>query len=133
LIVWQVAMELVVAVYALLRQLPTEERFALSAQLRRAVVSVPANIAEGEGRRGARELAHHLGIARGSLAEVDTLIRICVRLGSLSDTDIGTASRLVIRTRQLYSACFSTPSEPGRAQAPHARRPTSQPSSTAAN
>ena len=101
LIVWQVAMDLVVEVYALLRRLPIEERYALSAQLRRAVVSVPANIAEGEGRHGRRELAHHLRIARGSLAEVDTLLRICVRLRYLSETAVEAAASLFIRARQL--------------------------------
>jgi hypothetical protein len=66
LIAWQKAMQLVPAVYRLVRQLPAEERYALSDQLRRAVVSIPANIAEGQARQHAAEFAQHLAIARGS-------------------------------------------------------------------
>jgi four helix bundle protein len=101
LIVWQVAKDLVVQVYELIGHLPDTEGFAPAAQLRRAVVSVPANIAEGEGRRGERSFAHQLRIARGSLAEVDTLLRICLRLRYLTRLDIDAASALIVRTRQL--------------------------------
>ncbi len=80
LIAWQKAMELIPMVYALVKQLPTEERFELGSQLRRAVVSVPANIAEGQARQSPNEFRQHLSIARGSLAEVDTLLEIGIRL-----------------------------------------------------
>jgi four helix bundle protein len=133
LVVWQVAMDLVVEVYALVRRLPSEERFALSMQLRRAVVSVPANIAEGEGRGRARELAQYLRIARGSLAEVDTLIRIGVRLEYLSETEAEAASGLVVRTRQLLQRLLQHAEQRAREGAnrqrptPNARRPTNPP------
>jgi four helix bundle protein len=133
LVVWQVAMELVVEVYTLVRRLPSEERFALCMQLRRAVVSVPANIAEGEGRGRARELAQHLRIARGSLAEVDTLIRIGVRLEYLSETEAEAASGLVIRTRQLLQRLLQYAEQRAREGANHQRptpnalRPTNPP------
>lgn len=72
LIVWQKSMELVRAVYALTKQLPKEEIFALSNQLRRAVVSIPSNIAEGYGRNSKQDYLRFLNIARGSKYEVET-------------------------------------------------------------
>ena len=65
LIVWQKAMDLRVAVYEATRSWPREEALGLTAQARRAAVSVPANIDEGHGRTGAREFLHHLSIAHG--------------------------------------------------------------------
>ena len=79
LVAWQRAMDLVDAVYVATRNWPPDERFGLTSQIRRAVVSVPANIAEGQGRNGRAEFAHHLGIANGSLSEVETMIRIATR------------------------------------------------------
>ena len=84
---WQQAMELVPRIYVLVRQLPPEERFALGEQIRGATVSVPANIAEGHARRHAREFLQHLSIARGSLAEVHTLVLIARRLGYVGDLE----------------------------------------------
>jgi four helix bundle protein len=79
LVVWQKAMDLVDTVYDATEGWPKREEFGLSNQVRRAVVSVPANIAEGKGRTGPREYAHHLSIAHGSLWEVETLLRIGTR------------------------------------------------------
>lgn len=74
--------------------LPPEERFGLWSQLTRAASSVPMNIAEGRGRQGTREFANFLSIARGSLAELDTAMEICVRLGYLTRTDLATIDQL---------------------------------------
>lgn len=74
-------MELTDAVYDLVRQFPADERFALSDQLRRAVVSIPSNIAEGFGRDTHKDFAHFLSQARGSLYETDTQLEIAVRRG----------------------------------------------------
>jgi four helix bundle protein len=74
--VWQEALDLVPDVYCLVLRFPGTEQFGLSSQLRRAVVSVPANIAEGQGRLYVKEFIRHLSIARGSLAEVDTLVHV---------------------------------------------------------
>lgn len=80
LIVWQKAMTLVEAVYSVTATFPKEERYALTSQIRRAVVSVPANIAEGQGRRLTREYLYFLANARGSLLELDTHLEIALRL-----------------------------------------------------
>jgi len=72
LVVWQKAMELVKLVYDLTRKFPKEELFGLTLQIRKAVVSVPSNIAEGQGRRSTREFIRHLSIAYGSLMETET-------------------------------------------------------------
>ena len=81
LVVWQRGMELVTASYAIVGTLPAHERFALSSQIRRAALSVPANIAEGHGRLHRGDFIHHLSIANGSLRELDTLLEAASRLG----------------------------------------------------
>ena len=81
LAVWEQAMELCESVYVLLRKFPVEEKYALCDQLRRAVVSIPSNIAEGNGRGSKTEYARFLAIARGSLFEVRTQLELSERLG----------------------------------------------------
>lgn len=85
LIVWQKAMDLVELVYAATRMFPREEIYALTSQLRRAAVSIPSNIAEGQARRSTAEFLHFLSIAQGSRAEVETQILLAQRLGYSSD------------------------------------------------
>jgi len=84
LIVWQKSMDLVVAVYKASKTFPSDERFGLTGQLRRAAVSIPANIAEGYGRKHRGEYLYHLSVAAGSLAEVETHLAISVRLEFIS-------------------------------------------------
>ncbi len=84
LIVWQKSMQLVKAVYALLEMLPKKELYALDAQMRRAVISIPSNIAEGQGRSTVKDFIHFLSIARGSKYELETQILICIDLGYFS-------------------------------------------------
>ncbi len=86
--VWQTAMNLVPVVYQLVKLLPREERFALADQLRRAAISIPANIAEGHARRYTKEYLQHLSIARGSLAELHTLLLLAEKLGYLSSQQV---------------------------------------------
>ena len=69
---WKAAMELAKAVYAMTSRFPKEEVYGLTAQMRRAAVSIPSNIAEGAARRSAREFSQHLSVALGSLAELET-------------------------------------------------------------
>ena len=79
--VWKLGIELVKRVYALSRSLPNSEKFGLISQMQRAAVSVPANVAEGCARSHTREFLHHLAIARGSLAELETYFVIASELG----------------------------------------------------
>ena len=97
LIVWQRAMELVVDVYGMTRSFPECERYGLSSQLRRSAVSIPSNIAEGQGRLTRGEFRQFLGHARGSLSEVETQVSIATRLGYLSEN----------QTNQLLCRCSS--------------------------
>jgi four helix bundle protein len=87
LIAWQKAMDLVQTIYETVRDFPKEEIYGLTSQLKRAAISVPSNIAEGQGRKSTREFIHHLSIAYGSLMEVETQILIAVRLGYLTQKD----------------------------------------------
>jgi four helix bundle protein len=80
LIVWQKAMDFVVAVYQITARFPREEVYGLTSQLRKSAVSVPSNIAEGQGRTSTREFSNFLSIARGSLNEAETQILIAERL-----------------------------------------------------
>ncbi|NBK23655.1 MAG: four helix bundle protein, partial [Spirochaetia bacterium] len=74
-------MDMVVAVYELTAGFPAQERYGLASQMQRAAVSIPANIAEGYGRVHRGDYVHHLSIARGSLAELETHIALAARLG----------------------------------------------------
>ncbi len=87
LIVWQKAMEMVTEIYKATQRFPKEEQYGLTSQLRRAAVSVPSNIAEGQGRLTRGEFRQFLGQAKGSLAEIDTQLMISANLGYLSDSN----------------------------------------------
>ena len=82
--VWRLAMELVEEIYKLCIEFPKHEVYGLTSQLQRAAVSVPSNIAEGQARNSSKEFNHFLGIARGSLAELETQIMLAQRLGYLA-------------------------------------------------
>lgn len=83
--VWKASMELVVRVYEETSSFPGSETYGLTAQMRRAAVSVPSNIAEGKGRLTDRDRAHFFSQARGSLLEIETQIMIANRLHYVSD------------------------------------------------
>ena len=83
LVVWQKAMLFAKSVYSLQKQLPKEEVYGLGDQIRRAVVSIPSNIAEGFGSESKSEFRHFLSIARGSLYEVKTQLQLAESLGYL--------------------------------------------------
>jgi four helix bundle protein len=88
LIAWQKAMDLVEDIYKATKQLPSEELYGLTSQLRRAVVSIPSNIAEGQGRTSKREFQQFLSIAHGSLREVETQLIISRRLGYFTSEEV---------------------------------------------
>ena len=99
--VWQVGMDLVVDVYRGTDAFPSAERFGLTSQMRRAVVSIPSNVAEGHARRTDGAYLNHVRIALGSQAELGTQIEAALRLGFLeADKAAGLLSE-VDRTRQL--------------------------------
>ena len=85
LLVWQKADDLALQVYRATKDFPKDEIYGLTSQLRRAAVSVSANIVEGCGRQGKRELKHFVNIALGSLAETEYLLELSLRLGYLSE------------------------------------------------
>lgn len=93
--IWQKARTLVKAVYEITEKLPKEELYGLTSQIRRAVVSVPANIAEGAGRGTDRDFGHFLNIARGSLFELDTLLILAKDLEYISESELGTVSEMI--------------------------------------
>jgi len=88
LMVYQKALEWVAMVYQLVKMLPTEERYALGDQLRRASVSVTSNIAEGMSRSSDKEAAHFLEISYGSLMEVQSQLEVALLLRFISDSDM---------------------------------------------
>ncbi len=107
LTVWQKAMGLVEAVYRLIKLLPSEEVYGLSAQMRRAAVSIPSNIAEGYGRKAAKEYARFLSIARGSNLELETQLLLCVRLGYIPETHIQDALNQSEEIGRMLNALIS--------------------------
>ena len=86
LLAWQEAMKLVAAVYRETANFPKDERYGLVVQTRRAAVSIPSNIAEGAGRNSPGELIQFLGIASGSLAELETELELALMLNYLPDS-----------------------------------------------
>ena len=87
LVVWQKAVDLYAEVGAVTDMLPAREQYSLGDQLRRAALSVSANIAEGTGREGGREAKHFFNIAKGSVYEVVSLLEAARRRGRLADAD----------------------------------------------
>jgi four helix bundle protein len=96
--VWQAAMELVEHIYRVTKSFPKEEIYGLTAQLRRAAVSVPSNIAEGKGRSSEKELVQFLHHSRGSLFEIETQVALALRLNYI---DSATNEKLLRETRRV--------------------------------
>ena len=101
--VWKKYMDLVEEIYRLLKKLPKEETYALADQMRRAAVSIPSNIAEGQSR-GAKEFIQFLKVARGSRAELETQLLICERLNYLTRADIESSLNLLEEISKMLSA-----------------------------
>jgi len=87
LIVWKKSIALVGTIYSSTRSFPKEEMYGMTSQIRRAGVSIPANIAEGQARNSKGEFRQFLGIAQGSLAELETLLEISKNLGYLTSSN----------------------------------------------
>jgi len=88
LLVWQKAIDLVTTVYRLTKAFPADEKFGMTAQMQRAAVSIPANIAEGHGRKSTKAYLNHVSIANGSLMELETLLQIAARLEYLDNKQL---------------------------------------------
>ena len=88
LLVWQRGMDLVVETYKLTRGFPKEELYGLTSQVRRSALSIPSDIAEGQGRGVGAEFAHHLRISQGSLQELETQLRLAERLQYVSAAEL---------------------------------------------
>jgi four helix bundle protein len=94
-------MELAKQIYLLTSRFPYEEKFGLVSQLRRAAVSVPSNIAEGQARNTTGEYVQFLSHAEGSAAELDTQLRLSIELGYCASTDVEDAFRLVTDVQKM--------------------------------
>ena len=101
--VWQDAMGTARDIYRLTNLLPSEEKFGLISQMRRAAVSIPCNIAEGAARRGKKEFKNFLGIAQGSLSELDTQLDLCVLLEFLEAKVLGEVEEKLIRVDKMLT------------------------------
>ncbi len=102
--VWQKSMDLVIEVYSLIKLLPKEELYGLSNQMKRAAVSIPSNIAEGQQRGSKRDFAKFLTIARGSNAELQTQLMICERLDYLYSDQTEKALALTHEVGKMLTA-----------------------------
>ncbi len=101
--VWHAAMQLTTEIYGLTAGFPGEERYGLVAQMRRAAVSIPSNIAEGAARQGAAEFRNFLSIAQGSLSELDTQLELALALGLASQDKVSTLSDLMTRVDKMLT------------------------------
>ncbi len=101
LLVWQAAIDLAVETYRIAANLPDSERYGLRAQMQRASVSVAANIAEGNGRAATGAYINHLGIAHGSLMELETYLVLVVRLRFLGSEDTASSASLARETGKM--------------------------------
>jgi four helix bundle protein len=103
LLVWQKGMDFVDAIYDLSRDFPKTERFGLTSQITRAAVSVPANIAEGQGRPGSKDFAHFLTVARSSVHEAETLLTIAIRRRFITEAAAKDAFQLSLELSKMLA------------------------------
>ena len=108
LIAWQKAVKLVTEIFRVSKRFPSEELFGLTSQLRRAAISIPSNIAEGQGRLGRKEFLHFLGNARGSLGEVETQIIIARNLDYLSEAEMNDILELSAEVGRILNGLLSS-------------------------
>ncbi len=104
LVVWQRGMSLVFSVYEIVSSFPAEERFALGDQMRRSVVSIPSNIAEGYARDSKKEFRHFLAISAGSLAELETQLLICEHLNYCPTEKVATILTQMNEIRKMLTS-----------------------------
>lgn len=105
--VWQKGIELVAIVYKITSSFTEEEKYGLSAQMRRAAVSIPSNIAEGHLRKAAKDFKQFLSIARGSCAELETQIIISHKLGFIHDNNFNILFPKIEELSKMLSSFYS--------------------------
>jgi four helix bundle protein len=104
LVVWQKGMLLAKQVYQLTQSFPSEENFGLVSQMRRAAVSVPSNIAEGQARNTTGEFVQFVSHAEGSLAELDTQIRLSIELGFCRELAVKSIQELIVEEQKMLKS-----------------------------
>ena len=110
LVVWQDSIQLAKTIYKLTEKFPKHETYALADQIRRAIVSVPSNIAEGQARKAPGDFRRFLHIALGSLAEVDTQLVLAQEFGYLNGNDVdGLFEQIQVLRKKLYALINSLP------------------------
>ena len=114
--VWRLSHELALRLYNLTRKFPPEERFGVTAQIRRAALAIPTNLAEGNARQYWREYLQFCGVARGSTAEVRYLRRFVYDMGLISHPEFESLTHEYGRVGQMLNALMAT-------LRGHARRP----------
>jgi four helix bundle protein len=107
LLVWQKAMDVTALIYKLVKKLPKEELYSLGDQMRRAAVSIPSNIAEGQDRHSKKEFIQFLHMSRGSKAELETQLLICVRVGYLNENDILEVENLLAEIGKMITSLIN--------------------------
>ena len=104
LLIWQKGMVLAKGVYGLTASFPGDERFGLVSQMRRAAISVPSNIAEGQARQGTREFLQFLSHASGSLAELETQLLLSIDLAYCKKGDVDEVAGLIGELQKMIAA-----------------------------
>ena len=104
LTVWQKSIDLTTEIYSLTRNFPSEERFSLTSQIRRAAVSVASNIAEGAGRKSNKEFKHFLSISLGSVFELETQVIVAYRLNLVGEIEM---SDIQFRISEIQKMIFA--------------------------
>ena len=100
---WKLSIELVVEIYRLTQKFPAHEKYGLIDQIRRAVTSIPSNIAEGAARQTKKEFSNYLHIAQGSLSELDTQLELGRRLGYVDDANLKLLDERMERVDKLIT------------------------------
>jgi four helix bundle protein len=108
LLVWQKGMSLAKGVYGLIARFPADERFGLVSQMRRAAISVPSNIAEGQARHGTREFLQFLSHASGSLAELETQLLLSLDMKYCVQSDVESMVGLISELQKMIAALRRT-------------------------
>src|SRR5262249_47147582 len=101
--VWRIAMELAKQCFVVTNKFPRDEIYGMTSQIRRASTSIPANIAEGQGRSGTKEFLYHLSVARGSLKELETHLLLSESVGLLDNSEMISLLGLCDRVSQMLS------------------------------